>query len=154
MPKHSSFFTYQAQIAGTDYIAIPRQVGTEARVEIFPLHNPGIDDVTGAIVAGSGKLIEASKLAVSRTGHEDARMIDPLPEPALAAFLQRRLDRACNIQEHFIPVRPLRDRLSVPGRGQQLAERRIMPVAGRRITGMTAAAPSSWRAMARVISSS
>jgi len=94
MPEHSTFFAYQAHIAGTDYIAIPRQVGAEARVEIYPLHNPGIDDVTGAIVAGSGKLIEASRLVVSGTGHEHTRIIDPgtLPEPVRDAF--RRLAAA------------------------------------------------------------
>jgi hypothetical protein len=94
MPEHSNFFTYQAHLAGTDYIAVPRQVGTEARVEIHLLHNPGIDDVTGAIVAEDGKLIEASRLAVSRSGHEHTRIIDPgtLPEPVGDAF--RRLASA------------------------------------------------------------
>jgi hypothetical protein len=91
MPEHSTFFAYQAHITGTDYIAIPRQVGAEARVEIHLLHNPGVNDVTGAIIAGDGKLIEASRLVVSRTGHEYSRLIDPgtLPEPARDAF--RRL---------------------------------------------------------------
>jgi hypothetical protein len=91
MPEHSTFFAYQAHLAGTDYIAIPRQVGAETRVEIYPLHNPAIDDVTAAIVAEDGKLIEVSRLVVSRAGHEHSRIIDPgtLPEPARDAF--RRL---------------------------------------------------------------
>jgi hypothetical protein len=88
MPEPSTFFAYEAHIDGTDYIAIPRRVGTEARVDIHLLHNPGIEDVTGAIVAGSGQLIEASRLTASRTGQEHTRIIDPdtLPEPARDAF--------------------------------------------------------------------
>jgi hypothetical protein len=91
MPEHSTFFAYQAHLDETDYIAIPRQVGAETRVEIHPLHNPGIDDVTAAIVAGDGKLLEVSRLVVSRAGHEHSRIIDPrtLPEPTRDAF--RRL---------------------------------------------------------------
>jgi hypothetical protein len=88
MPKHSTFYAYQAHIAGTNYIAIPRQVGAQTHVDIHLLRNPGVDDVTSAIVAADGRLIEASRLAVSRTGHEYSDIIDPgaLPEPICAAF--------------------------------------------------------------------
>jgi hypothetical protein len=103
MPKHSPFYAYQAHIAGTDYIAIPRQVGAETRVEIHPLCNPGVDDVTGAIVAADGKLIEASRFAVSRSGHEYSQIIDTgaLPEPACRAF--RRIASAV-LASHPAPV--------------------------------------------------
>jgi hypothetical protein len=96
MPEHSTLFAYQAHLAGTDYIAIPRQVGAETRVEIHLLHNPGVDHVTGAIVAEDGNLLEVSRLVVSRSGHEHSRIIDPgtLSEPARDAF--RRLAAACS----------------------------------------------------------
>jgi hypothetical protein len=59
MPQHDTFHAYQAHIAGTDYIAIPRRVGAETRVEIHVLRLPDVDDVTAAIVAEDGTLVES-----------------------------------------------------------------------------------------------
>jgi hypothetical protein len=106
MLKHDIFHAYQAHIAGTDYIAIPRGVGREARVEIQLLRllrPPGIDDVIGAIVAADGKLIEASKLTASRTGHEYLQTIDAnaLPEQLRNAF--QRIAAAV-VAHHPAPV--------------------------------------------------
>ena len=103
MPKHDIFHTYQAHIAGTAYIAIPRGLGTEARVEIQVLRPAGIDDVTGAIVDASGRLIEASRLTAGPAGQEYLQTIgvDGLPEQLRSAF--QRLAAAVMAQ-HPAPV--------------------------------------------------
>ena len=101
MPKHDLFHAYQAHIAGTNYIAIPRQVGTEACVEIQVLRPPGIDDITGAVVAASGTLIEASRLTADPAGQEYLQTIDldALPDQLRGAF--QRLAAA------VVPRRPV-----------------------------------------------
>jgi hypothetical protein len=103
MPKHDIFHAYQAHIAGTAYIAIPRGVGREARVEIQLLRHPGIDDITGAVVAASGELIEASRLAAGPAGQEYLQRIgaDALPEQLRTAF--QRIAAAV-VAQHPAPV--------------------------------------------------
>lgn len=63
------FHTYQAEIAGTPYLAIPRQAGAGKWIDIHVLLQPQVGGVTSATVSEDGRIIEASLLVAG--AHDD-----------------------------------------------------------------------------------
>jgi hypothetical protein len=88
MHKPDIFHTYQAQIAGTLYLAVPRLTGSGKQVDIHVLCHPDVGGVTAAIVSEDGRIIEASRLAAGRHGDEHQQAIDgeELAPPVRNAF--------------------------------------------------------------------
>ena len=76
MQNKARFYTYQPLGDGDEYIAIPRQVGTEKSVEILLHRAPDVNDVTAARVGEDGKVIEASRLVVGRFDAEYFELVD------------------------------------------------------------------------------
>jgi hypothetical protein len=88
MHKPDIFHTYQAEIAGTQYLAIPRETGSAKRVDIHVLSHPEVDGVTSAVVSGNGQIIEASRLVADRHGDEYQQAVggEDLAPPVRDAF--------------------------------------------------------------------
>jgi hypothetical protein len=76
MRNDVELYTYQPLGDEREYIAIPRQVGTEKYVQILLHRSPDVNDVTAASVGEDGKVIEASRLVVDRFDAEYSELID------------------------------------------------------------------------------
>jgi hypothetical protein len=78
------FHTYQAEIAGTLYLAIPRR----SRVDIHVLRQPDAGSVTSASVSENGEIIEAYRLTVGKHGDEHQQILGgkDLAAPVREAF--------------------------------------------------------------------
>ena len=88
MHEPEIFHTYQAEIAGIQYLAIPRETGSAKRVDIHVLCHPDVDGVTSATVGEDGQIIEASCLVTGRHGDEHFLIIggQDLAVPVRDAF--------------------------------------------------------------------
>lgn len=120
MRNNVRLYTYRPLGDGAEYIAIPRQVGTQRYVEILLDRAPDVNDVIAARVGEDGKVIEASRLAVDRF---DAEYFEPAGNAALSdgnRLLFQRIARAV-FAFHPIPVpRSAIGVLSIPRRSLAL----------------------------------
>ena len=114
MQNDVTLYTYQPLGAGTEYIAIPRQVGTQRYVQILLHRAPDVNDITAANVGEDGKVIEASRLVVDRFDAEYSELVDNATLPDGMQALFQRIARAV-FALHPIPVpRSAIDTLSIP----------------------------------------
>ncbi len=70
-----NIYAYEVLIDGEKYIAVPRQYRNARCVQISLARPWNVNDITSALVAGDGTIIEATRFAV-RNDHEMSELID------------------------------------------------------------------------------
>lgn len=82
------FLTYQAEIAGTPYLAIPRETENGRRIDFQVLHPPDVGGIISASVSENGQILEASRLTADARGDEHLQIVGErdLAAPVRDAF--------------------------------------------------------------------